>query len=132
MDYKMIPVTGNKFEGYVEQNKLPVKAGDIVVIPKGIKIKNLHTGFGVTKRAYKVKVHHVLPGSAVPLYLMPKSEREELGIKRENYTDEQWYHSFYPLTNPKICWPGTSGYWSEVDLNDILDVNSIVEAKAGV
>lgn len=90
-----------KFEGYVE--KLPIRSGDKITIKKGTMVRCN----GVTKPAgktYKVSVHHVLNGY--------KPDAAEIAYQeRHGNMVVGW--------NPKAVWPGSGGYWSEVDMNDI-------------
>jgi hypothetical protein len=90
-----------KFEGYVE--KLPICSGDKITIKKGTMVRCN----GETKPAgktYKVTVHHVLNGY--------KPDAAEIAYQeRHGNTVVGW--------NPKAVWPGSGGYWSEVDMNDI-------------
>lgn len=75
---------------------LPIKRGHQVTIPKGAVIHNLHKGTYVAGRTYKVKVDHVLSGH-----------------RSHDNNGEDIHHP------PKVRWPGTGGYWSEVDINDV-------------
>ena len=82
------------FTGYHPKEDLPVKQGDKVRIPKGTIVRNLYLGEKPAGRSYTVTVNHVLSGW------------EADGEKH----------------NPKVCWPGTGGYWSEADINDVEKV----------
>jgi hypothetical protein len=99
-----------KFLGYHEESALPVKRGQTVTIKKGTVIKTTRTdpttGRYATKvagRTYKIKIHHILGGSTITE--LTKRPGETVG----------------PLTNPSVRWPGSSGYWMEVDINDITE-----------
>jgi hypothetical protein len=89
----------SKYAGYWHLEDLPVRPGDMVTIPKGTTIRTMAPGKRkrVAKRTYRVKVDHVLPGSNAII----------MGGK------------FIRPCNPSVCWPGTGGYWNEVDINDI-------------
>lgn len=81
-----------RFDGYYDPSELPIKAGDRVVIRKGVMVSCR----GVRKpagRTYTVTVHHVLCG-------MTDGDRK---------------------TPPSVRWSGTGGYWTEVDINDVID-----------
>jgi hypothetical protein len=94
------------FEGHHEKHNLPVKKGDRVTIRKGTKIRTTipaTTGGYMSKvagRTYTVTVDHVLNGMNTPV-----------GDDRHN--------ALYPVKPPSVRWPGTGGYWFEVDINDI-------------
>lgn len=81
------------YKGYCKT--LPIKQGDTITIPKGIAVHSTHPHRKnyATKRAMKVVVNHILPGSDA--------------------------YGEYEATNPKIVWAGTGGYWCEVDINDL-------------
>lgn len=95
-----------RFEGYHDENELPVKKGDTVTIVKGTTIRtmlpSMNGGYKtkVAGRTYKVKVDHILNGMNRPV-----------GQKNHNAS--------YPVQSPSVRWPGTGGYWFQVDLNDI-------------
>lgn len=81
---------------------LPLKRGDEVIIPKGTLISTIYHGERKAGRTYKVKIHDVYPG-------MPACRD---------------YHSAGRIqrpTAPKLVWPGTGGYWSEANLNEVLE-----------
>lgn len=77
------------------QENLPIKDGDIVIVPKGTKVKSTHPKIReyVTQKNIKVLVNHTLPGQSIG----------------DN-----------PIKNPSIRWAGTGGYWCEVDVNDVV------------
>jgi hypothetical protein len=85
-----------KFEGYIPDHELPIKRGDTVTIPKGTLVKNVRTGVTIAGRTYKVKVDHFISGMTHDQVKIP----------------------------PKVCWAGSGGYWSEVDINDIPEANN--------
>jgi hypothetical protein len=96
---KKVPLGGRppRYVGYTPVNQLPVKKGDTVTIRKGTSI----TFKGKVKpagRTHDVVVDHVLPGTVSTL--------DRLG--------------FNAPQNPTVRWPGSGGYWSEVDINDLL------------
>jgi hypothetical protein len=91
--------TAKRFEGYHHERTLPIKAGDKIMIPKGVMVR--HRGETVpAKRSYRVRVHHVLPGQNLP-------------------PGQKGHDSDYDVKNPSVRWAGAGGYWSEVDINDV-------------
>lgn len=94
------------FLGYHEDEDMPVKRGDMVTIVKGTMVKTVGKAPKPAGRTYQVKVDHTLCGSA-----RYRNHREEV----------------FEMTNPKVCWPGPGGYWSEADLNDIPEAQPPVE-----
>lgn len=91
------------FMGHCKDQDLPIKPGMTVTIKKGVLVKTVGKPPHLAGKTYKVKVHHLLPGS-------------------NQYRD---YHGdISAAQNPKIVWPGPGGYWSEVDINDIPEANS--------
>ena len=97
-----------KFIGYCE--KLPIMSGDKVTIKKRVIVRSR----GENKpagRTFTVQVHHVLNGY--------KPDAAEIAYQeRHGNTAVGW--------NPKVVWPGSGGYWCEVDMNDIPEAQ---EAK---
>jgi hypothetical protein len=85
-----------KFTGFHADKDLPIKPGDRVRIRKGTVIKTICRGTRLAGRTYTVKVDHVLNGA-----------------------NEYYYREKIPAQNPKVCWPGPGGYWSEADINDV-------------
>lgn len=99
------------FLGYHEDKDMPVKRGDTVTIVKGTIVKTVGKDPKPAGRTYKVKVHHTLCGSI-------------------RYRDH--WETMVDATNPKVCWPGPGGYWSEADLNDIPEAQPSVEHEVKV
>lgn len=95
-----------RFEGYHAPETLPVKRGDTVTIKKGTVIKTTmprpEDKTKIAGRTYKVQVDHVLPGRTIT----------ELTCRRGETPG--------PKQNPSVRWPGTGGYWFEVDINDVV------------
>ena len=84
-----------KYLGYHKKDTLPIKQKQRVLIPKGVAVRTTHSrGNYVTARKQWVVVNHILSGTEL---------------------------NGQPHTNPQVVWAGTSGYWCEVDINDILD-----------
>ena len=77
------------------QKNLPINQGDMVFIPKGIKVKSTNPKKReyITKKTIKIKVAQTLPGITIG----------------DN-----------PIKNPSIRWAGTGGYWCEADINDVI------------
>lgn len=91
------------FLGYYPDEDLPIKRGQEVTIPKGTLVT--HRGkTNHSAKARKIKVHHLINGSNFYTH----SDRE----------------SDHPITTPKVVWPGSGGYWSEVDINDIPEAQA--------
>lgn len=99
----------NAYVGFYQDSELPVKQGMEVVIPKGIRVTSTNPSKKeyVTKRAQTVTVHVVLPGEAW-------EQAWDLGGAL-----------FAAARNPQVSWAGASGYWCDVELNDILDANNL-------
>jgi hypothetical protein len=91
-----------KYIGYHEKKDIPFKAGQEVVIPRGVVVKSMNPSKNefITSRIRKIVIDHVLTGC-----------------------DD----GFTAASNPSVRWAGTGGYWNEVDINDILDANGIGE-----
>ncbi len=93
-----------RVEGYHENHEVPVKKGELVTILKGTTIRTTmprpEDKVKVAGRTYKVEVHHILNGMNKP----------------EGHKD---HNRAYPVRPPSVRWPGTGGYWFEVDINDI-------------
>jgi hypothetical protein len=106
----------NRFEGYHDERNLPVKKGDTVTIVKGTTIRTTMPKVGggyVTKtagRTYKVKVDHVLPGRTL--------DKDAWQVTRHGETPG-------PRENPSVRWPGTGGYWFEVEINNIPEAGVV-------
>jgi len=98
-----LPEPTQKFLGYYEDSELPVKKGDFVTIKKGTIVKTVGREPRPAGRTYKVKIHHILNG--VNRYY--------------DYRDEP-----VEVQNPRVCWAGPGGYWSDVDINDIPEATS--------
>lgn len=112
-----------RFEGYYEDRELPLKRGDTVTIKKGTRIST-PTFPGskerIAKRTYKVKVHHFMPGMT------------DINSVQSEHPPFEYREVRKHRDNPKVCWPGESGYWFEVDLNDIPEATSALPKLAEV
>jgi len=96
---KVADLPGAPFRGAFPDYKaklLPVQAGQTIRVPKDTKLFRMKTGAFLSKRTYRVKVDHVLTGS----------DMTHLGHKNR-------------VTNPQPRWPGSGGYWTEADINDV-------------
>lgn len=88
-----------KYEGYCDPDTLPIKKFDWVKIPKGTPITKARHGTTLAGKAYTVRVDHVLPG-------------------RTDIVDGKPV----PISNPKVRWPGESGWWCDADINLVVKV----------
>lgn len=93
------------FLGYLPDEMMPVKKDQEVTIPKGALI--MHRGkTTLNARTRKVKVHHTISGANF-------------------YRDH--HNTLHTITTPKIVWPGSGGYWSEVDMNEIPEIVEVAK-----
>ncbi len=104
-----------RFEGFHNDEDLPVKKGDTVTIMKGTVIKTLMPSMNggyrtkLAGRTYKVKVDHILNGMTfTEEFVRNRGNGETAGHKQ----------------NPSVRWPGTGGYWFSVDINDIPEAQN--------
>jgi hypothetical protein len=84
---------------FLPNEKMPFRQGNRIRIPAGTVVDSTHPRrkrFTLT-RAHTIVVNHTLPGIGYPDSLDRKS--------------------------PRVCWPGTGGYWCEVDINDLVDAD---------
>ena len=84
----------NRFLGYHPESTLPVKRGDLVTIKKGTMVKTVGREPKTAGKTYTVLIDHVFPG--------------------------QNFDSYLGTVNPEIVWAGPGGYWSSVDINDVI------------
>ena len=82
-----------KFHGFHELQTLPIRAGDVVTIPKGCRVISSYYGERYSKRSYRVHVDHVTTGS--------------------NPMNGQ------PARNPMVVWDGSGDYENAVDINEL-------------
>jgi hypothetical protein len=99
-----------KYVGSMLDASLPLKPGDTVTVKKGTLV--YHRGqWKPAGRTYKVKIHHF---SAIWVH----------SASRVTPYPETWPnisavdHGIGVLC-PAVCFPGSGGYWSDVNLNDI-------------
>lgn len=95
-----------KYVGYVDPKDLPIKAGDWVVIKKGIWVRTLCKERKTAGKTYKVRVNHILPGMGYP---EGHPDREHASLFRKPGE----------VINPMVVWAGPGGYWTEADINDV-------------
>lgn len=99
------------FTGYTPNDQLPLKKGDVVTICKGVLVRTTRPsrrphGGGhpyvreTAGRTYKIVVDHVLNGTSGE------------GVAS---------------INPSVRWPGSGGYWCEVDINDIPEAQKLAQ-----
>ena len=127
-----------RYEGYHEASALPLKRGQKIVIPAGVTVRSMKPGKAdyVTKRSQTVTIHMFINGQSVRPrvalgdkdYFYPLKEKgfdfSQLEAWREANAPE-YYHSYVPISNPKVSWAGAGGYWCDVDINDILEANGV-------
>ncbi len=95
------------FLGFYPDEDLPLKRKQEVTILKGTMIRYR----GESKpagRTRKILIDHILNGSN--FYIRKEHGREVVNT----------------ITPPKVRWPGSGGYWSEVDINDIPEAREVV------
>lgn len=91
------------YEGYHKLEDLPIKRGDKVRIPKGTEIRSMgRKGTHKAGRAQTIIVNHMCTGSTSLPFQGPPEH----------------------FSNPKVIWPGSGGYWSEADINDVELIES--------
>lgn len=137
-----------QYVGYHDLGSLPIKARETVTIPAGTIVHQIgpNSRTYALKRRQTVLVNHLLPGRSVkPVDQRPKdrfnghdaayAEYDAL-VERMRAAQGDEYRTLYcavcdfwvHVENPKIRWPGTGGYWCEVDINDVLPENAATEA----
>src|SRR5579859_4377703 len=133
-----------KFIGFYDTSALPIKQGDMIVIPAGTTVKSMHPSKDrkryVTKRRHTVKVHHLMNGMSIAVHMRTEPDRryhpefantyaefDALRAMMRDLTGDDlalamdWYQNMrIVISNPTVCWSGTGGYWCEVDINDLL------------
>jgi len=127
-----------RFSGYHDSATLPVKRGQTIVIPAGTTVKTMHPSRAsyVTKRKQTVKIDHVLSGSSISGLDALQDRKWRAGLERRGYdfthleelykaNSREFYDFRVPISNPSVRWPGAGGYWNEVDINDILEINGL-------
>lgn len=80
-----------RYEGYVPETELPIRPGHRVLIPKGVKIRSTHPQRGTYISGRNMTV--------TIHHILPGTSH---------------------YSNPKVVWAGSSGYWCEVDINDVI------------
>ena len=116
----------DRMVGY--RSSLPVKAGDVVTIPRGTVAKTMHPNRNqyVTARAQKVRVNHTMPGQSYAFSMIGEREARDFGLdmdqlRKMRAEDHKLFRdSYHHVSNPAVCWAGTGGYWCEVDINDVI------------
>ena len=129
-----------RYEGYHETGSLPFRQGQEIVIPRGVRVATMHPSRNdyVTKRTQSVKVHHFLSGRSVALHyalgdryirrMLEQRGVDLAALERDSDSNPcAGYRRMVHLENPKVCWPGTGGYWCEADINDLLEANGIAD-----
>jgi hypothetical protein len=82
---------------------LPLHRGSVVTIPKGAIIKQIGKEPRPAGKTYTVTLHDVYNGTTA----------YRLGS------------DFVRPCPPRIVWPGTGGYWCEVDINRIPEAHAL-------
>lgn len=91
-----------KYLGAHADGDLPVVRGQVVTIKKGTLVRSSKTNtWKPAGKTYKVTIHHILNWSN--FYCEGSGFRQTVR----------------PITPPMIVWPGTGGYWCDVNVNDI-------------
>lgn len=104
-----------RYEGYHEDQYLPIRPGETVTIPKGTSIRSTNPSrkTSTAGRTYKVRVDHVLCGSS-------DSHLTDPSVARGQYRHR---------SNPEVRWAGAGNYWCWVDINDVPEAQRAVERK---
>lgn len=122
-----------KYLGYHKDEDLPFKKGQEVWIPRGTVVRSTHPDLKekILTRGQRVQIHHLLPGQTYPLsekeYLRRHGRTDadsfpEVTVTLHKGTDQEYSYQGIATMNPAVCWPGTGGYWMEVDINDVQEL----------
>jgi hypothetical protein len=142
-----MPEPPEKFKGFHNDRDLPFTKGQKIVIPVGTPVLNLKRGNYVTTRKQTITINHFGCGQSFHIgYLVDGKRvsgshynRSDIPLLEGKYGTadlEVLIHHpdavvrdkdiFLPTRNPSVLWPGTGGYWSEVDINLLLEANGVV------
>jgi hypothetical protein len=140
------PDTIVKFKGYHENKDLPFQQGQEIVIPKGTPVHSMKRGHFVTARKQTIRVNHFGCGQSFGIGYFHDGQRiagthhnrSDIPVLEALYgtadLDVLIHHPdavirertiFIPTQNPTVVWPGTGGYWCEVDINLLLEANGV-------
>lgn len=113
-------------------NETGINRGTTVLIPKGTLINSCHPSKKsyISKKDMKVKVHHLMPGQNIPV------NDRDYNDQIKNYSQltgavcllgknngeilPRGINATLPISNPSVCWAGSSGYWCEADINSVI------------
>jgi hypothetical protein len=125
-----------------ETSTIPFRQHQEIVIPKGTPVR--HRGrVRPAGRTYRIVVDHVLPGSSKAIVCITKEERgrypkaahlfaefdrlREASDSAEGDEAHRLFREAYdmriPLSSPSVRWAGTGGYWSEAEIDYLLEAN---------
>ena len=132
--------------GFHEDAKLLIKPGTVVIVPKGTKVTSTHPTRTewITQRAQRVTVNHILNGVSYACDSLDRHQHEYLkekmgvtdaeidsrveayhdAIKEKGYKNVNFLDFAFHVSNPSVRWPGTGGYWNEVDMNAVILVDT--------
>lgn len=135
-----------KFKGCHKDGELPFKRGQEIVVPKGTPVHSMKRGHYVTTRAQTITINHFGCGQSFHIGHLIKGQRHAgshynrsdipklEGLYGTADLDVLIHHPdavvkgrdiFLPTQNPSVIWPGTGGYWCEVDINFLLEANGV-------
>jgi hypothetical protein len=139
--------------GHHDEAKLPILAGQTIVIPRGITVRSYQPSRKVrtTVRSQTVVVDHVLGGMDTRCAHVAIWDREsrfsgntelfatydlayeamvaEHDPVRLAALREFVYSLRVPMTNPEVRWAGARGYWCWVDINDLLGTPKVSSSR---
>lgn len=135
-----------KYKGFHQDEQLPFKKGQEIVIPKGTPVHSMKRGHFITTRKQTVTINHFGCGQSFHIGHFRDGERHAGSHYNRNDIPkleglygtadlELLVHHpdavvkgrdiFIPTQNPSVIWPGTGGYWCEVDINLLLEANGV-------
>jgi hypothetical protein len=101
-----------KYVGSRQDNQISLKQQDVVTIKKGTLV--LYRGeWKPAGRTYKVRIHHF---SAI--WVTQAAKATPYPVSWPDLSDPL-INPTIGILSPSICFPGSGGYWSDVNLNDI-------------
>lgn len=136
-----------KFKGFHENSDLPFRQGQEIVIPKGTPVHSMKRGHFTTTRKQTITIHHFGCGQSFSIGNLINGERRagshynrsdipvlealygtadlEVLIHHPDAAIVRGHTISIPTQNPTVIWPGTGGYWCEVDINLLLEANGV-------
>lgn len=131
------------YEGYFDDNQLPFKRGQQVVIPAGVRVRSMAPNRKeyVTARKQTVTLHRCDNGMSIANYIAYGDKDYYNPLKERGFdfsaiekmradNSPEYYKGSVPVMNPSVFWAGAGGYWCWVDINDILEANNVHELAA--